>query len=185
MKQQDWSEAPTQLYPSERAASRLLERSFEESFEQDGGRTVLESAHSIEALVYASVVAPETGAKRPQLPLPASLRQVLSGGPGATPRIPRLVTPRPQPARIATPSAERRLTLTPLPASRASVPTHAEVPVEDLPPLKPITRSGRHPKVAPPSARRAAIARYRIIGMVALAGFGLGMALFTAIRAVL
>src|SRR5688572_27594078 len=122
MKQRDWSEDPTQLYPGGRAAPRLLK----ESFELDGGRTVLEPPQSIEALVYASVVAPEEGAKRPQLPLPASLRQVLSGTPGATPRLTRLVTPPPRPIRIVTPSSERRLTLTPLPvANRASVPAVA------------------------------------------------------------
>jgi hypothetical protein len=180
MKQRDWSEDPTQLYPGGRAAPRLLQ----ESFEPDGGRTVLEPPQSIEALVYASVVAPESGAKRPQLPLPASLRQVLSGTPGT--RIPRLVTPPPRPIRIVTPSAERRLTLTPLPvANPASVPAHTEVPVEALPPLQPITRSGRHAKVAPISRGRAAIARYRFIGLVALVGFGMGMAVVTLVRAVL
>jgi hypothetical protein len=182
MKQGNWSEDPTQLYPSGRRTARLLE---EESFEHDEGRTVLEPPRAIEALVYASVVAPETGAKRPHLPLPASLRQVLSGAPGAaTPRIPHLATPRP--LRIVAPRAERRLTLTPLPgANRASVANQAEVPVEALPPLKPITRPSRQGKVARSSARRLAIARYRFIGLVALAGFGLGAALLTLVRAVM
>jgi hypothetical protein len=180
MKQGKWSEDPTRLYPNSRRAPGILE----DSFEQDGGRTTLEPPSAIEALAYASMVAPETGAKLPQLPLPASLRQVLSGAPrGATPRIPHLATPRP--LRIVTPSAERRLTLTPLPiADRPSILDQTEVPVEALPPLQPISRSSRQEKVGRPGPGHVAIARYRFIGLVALAGFGLGMALLMVVRAV-
>jgi hypothetical protein len=181
MKQGNWSEDPTQLYPNARRASRLPE----ESFEQDGGRTTLEPPSAMEALVYASMVAPENGAKRAQLPLPPSLKQVLSGTPrAATPRIPHLAAPRP--LRIVTPPSERRLTLTPLPVvNPATILDQAEVPVEALPPLQPISRSGAHPKTPRPAPRHIAIARYRFITLVALAGFGLGMALLTAARAVL
>jgi hypothetical protein len=200
-KKVDWSEAPTRLCRQEREISPPLVDDFgqetgritilegDESpsvdvdFGEDTGRlTVLEAPESLEARAYASVAVPERGAQHAQLPLPPSLQHVLSGGPTSAPRIPRLATPRPASSpylRLATPRPEvasttRRLTLTPLPvANPASIPVL---------PLAPITRQT---PLAPARAHRPEVARYRFIGMVALTGLALGMALYYVVRAIL
>jgi hypothetical protein len=94
----------------------------------------------------------------------------------ARPSIPYLTTrlPTPRSEALLHGAAERRLTLTPLPVANPS-----SVPV---PPLAPITRLT---PLAPARARRIESAGYRFIGMIALTGFTLGMAIFYLARAVL
>jgi hypothetical protein len=180
-KQGDWSEAETRLCRQERTGSRPGADVFEE---EDG--TVLEPPDAIAARAYASVVLPEPRAQRPQLPLPPSLRQALSGAPGSAPRVPRVATPLvpasipylttrvPTPRTEAAPDSkvQRRMLLTPLPPANA-----ASIPV---PPLAPISRQA---PLAPARAHRPEIARYRFIGVLALTGLVLGIAVFQLARA--
>jgi hypothetical protein len=168
MKQGDWSEVPTQLYPDPRMLAAVLEQSRE----GESDRTVLESRESIMARVYASVVAPEGGVARPQLPLPASLRQSLTGTPGAVPRVPRVAEARATARSEASlPAVVVNLTPLPLPAAPAE-------------PSTPRAPSGRHTAASPRRARRSPLARYRFIGLVALTGFGLGVVLVRLAQAI-
>ncbi len=169
-KRGDWSEAPTRL-------CRETDEPVAQAFQEQGVRTVLEAPASIAARAYASVVAPERGASRPQLPLAPALRQVLSGAPApSAPRVPTpparaslpyLTTRRPTPGRLAPlePERPRRLTLTALPDSNpASIPVLPLAPISRLEPL------------APARAGRPAAGRQRFVGVLAVAGIVLCIA---------
>jgi hypothetical protein len=211
MNEGHWSEDPTRLYPREQGACGVPQ----ETFTEDGGHTVLEPADSIFARLHAAVGAPARSVPRAQPPLPPPVRPAREGAPPSPPGIPRLATPPPLPPRrlprLPTPPAslssarvpdplphalqpnrpangERRLTLTPLPVAPPPS-TLTPLPVARAesvmpPPLAPITH---HPRLTPSRALRAAHAHhpYRFIGMVALTGLALGMALLHGVRAIL
>jgi hypothetical protein len=174
-KQGDWSEDPTQVFREQREKAALPV-----GFEEEGGNTVLETIQEILARTHV----PARATERPTLPPPR--RPVAFGAaaqaplprvptPPARPSVPYLTTrlPTPRPEIVMPSASERRLTLTPLPVANA-----ASVPVPALAPIS------RRTPLAPARAFRAEVAKYRFIGLVALTGFTLGMAVFFLARAI-
>ncbi len=109
--------------------------------------------------------------------VPALPRRATPPAPPAVPPSARFAKPGAPPTRDA--SAERRLTLTPLPiVSPSSVNPASVTPA-------PLAAPTRQVPLAPRRAQRPATAsQYRFIGMVALTGLGLGMGLVFLVRAV-